>query len=99
MKAHTDNILTSFFLGLLGGTIVRIIFLYVNQSTLDINIYKTFLIGLMIDSLVLSVLFLPTLFFLVARIHLLHLSKCLWFILKLQRFYLFTVISLFEVVP
>ena len=92
MKAHTDNILTSFFLGLLGGTIVRVIFLYVNQSTLDISIYKTFLIGLMIDSLVLSVLFLPTLFFLVARI---HLSKYLWFILKLQRLYLFTVISLF----
>ncbi len=89
---NTDNILTSFFLTLLGGSIVRTIFLCVNHSALDISIYKTFLIGVMIDSLVLSILFLPTLFFLILRM---RLFKYLKFISMLQRFYLFIVISLF----
>ena len=92
MKAHTDNILTSFFLALVSGSVIRVVFLYINQPVLDISIYKTFLIGGMIDSLVLSILFLPTLFFLVLRI---RFSQYLKFILVLQRFYIFTVISLF----
>ena len=91
-KTNTDNILTSFLLALFSGTLIRVIFLYVNQTTLDISIYKTFFIGLMIDSLVLSILFLPTLFFLILRI---HLSKYLKVVLILQRFYLFTIIFLF----
>ena len=91
-KTNTDNILTSFLLTLFGGTFIRAIFLYINQYALDINIYKTFFIGIMIDSLVLSILFLPTLFFLILRI---HLSKYLKAVLILQRFYLFTIIFLF----
>ena len=91
-KTNTDNILISFLLALFSGTLIRVIFLYVNQTTLDISIYKTFFIGLMIDSLVLSILFLPTLFFLILRI---HLSKYLKVVLILQRFYLFTIIFLF----
>ena len=92
MKVHTDNILTSFFLALIGGTVIRAIFLYINQPILDISIYKTFLIGGMIDSLVLSILFLPALLFLILRIRLLKYIK---FVLIFQRFYLFTIISLF----
>ena len=91
-KTNTDNILTSFLLTLFSGTLIRVIFLYVNQTTLDISIYKTFFVGLMIDSLVLSILFLPTLFFLILRI---HPSKYLKVVLILQRFYLFTIIFLF----
>ena len=92
MKTYTDNILTSFLLALLGGTVIRTAFLYTNQPTLDISIYKTFLIGLMIDSLVLSILFLPTVLFLILRI---RLSKYLKFVFVIQRLYLFTVIFLF----
>ena len=92
MKVHTDNILTSFLMVLFGGTVIRAIFLYVNQPVLDISIYKTFLIGGMIDSLVLSIILLPALLFLILRI---RLYKYLKFILILQRFYIFTVISLF----
>ena len=92
MKVHTDNILTSFFLALIVGTVIRAIFLYINQPILDISIYKTFLIGGMIDSLVLSILFLPALLFLILRIRLLKYIK---FVLIFQRFYLFTIISLF----
>ena len=91
-KTNTDNILTSFLLALFSGTLIRAIFLYVNQAILDISIYKTFFVGLMIDSLVLSILFLPTLFFLILRI---HLSKYLKVVLILQRFYLFIIIFLF----
>ena len=92
MKVHTDNILTSFFLALIVGTVIRAIFLYINQPILDISIYKTFLIGGMIDSLVLSILFLPALLFLILRIRLLKYIK---FVLIFQRLYLFTIISLF----
>lgn len=92
MRTHTDNILTSFVLTLLGGTLIRAVFLYINQPTLDIDIYKTFLIGLMIDSLVLSILFLPALFFLVLRI---RLSRYLKFVFVLQRLYLVAIIFLF----
>ena len=92
MKTYTDNILTSFLLALLGGTVIRTAFLYTNQPTLDISIYKTFLIGLMIDSLVLSILFLPTVLFLILRI---RLSKYLKFVFVIQRLYLFTVLFLF----
>ena len=91
-KTTSDNILTSFLLTLLGGTLIRVLFFYVNQLTLEINIYKTFLIGFMIDSLVLSILFLPALLFLILRI---HFPKYLISILIFQRSYLFTIISLF----
>ena len=92
MKASTDNILTGFFLALFCGTLIRAVFLYTNQSTLDISIYQTFLIGIMIDSLVLSLLFLPTLLFFILRI---RFSKYFRFVSIIQRVYLFTVIFLF----
>ncbi len=58
----SSNILTTFALTLFLGFFLRALFLFINGSFIpfDWQILKVFIIGLMIDSSVLSILFMPT---------------------------------------